>query len=321
MSATIFKSIASLKAVIDVVMHSQSDDRYLVCTMDLFDNINIVSQRRLSRQNPAPRARLIFAFIARELLSIHLSARQVLAFCHVKRFEMSSTSWQSDIPKSDTFSGSTKLEVKRLAGDQCWACGAPNPQVCHVFGKEDPQIQLNMVQCNLIDFDLTSAENGIALCAGFHVQFDQTADPGFVLLPVDLQYFIDVELDDIQEKKLALKNGKDVDVHRRVPTVVEYKAHQHNDGKVPANASGGLYRPNFLQNYLVDGRLPSNVLNTLSTPKQWHGAPVATLRRGILVLGGGRVQSLDAETRSQLELLQNLYFLNDEEYSPADYSK
>ncbi|EGE84672.2 hypothetical protein BDDG_07617 [Blastomyces dermatitidis ATCC 18188] len=279
--------------------------------MDLFDNINIVSQRRLSRQNPAPRARLIFASIARELLSIHLSARQVLAFCHVKRFEMSSTSWQSDIPKSDTFSGSTKLEVKRLAGDQCWACGAPNPQVCHVFGKEDPQIQLNMVQCNLIDFDLTSAENGIALCAGFHVQFDQTADPGFVLLPVDLQYFIDVELDDIQEKKLALKNGKDVEVHRRVPTVVEYKAHQHNDAQ----------RSLPTQNYLVDGRLPSNVLNTLSTPKQWHGAPVATLRRGILVLGGGRVQSLDAETRSQLELLQNLYFLNDEEYSPADHSK
>ncbi|OJD24437.1 hypothetical protein ACJ73_04204 [Blastomyces percursus] len=59
----------------------------------------------------------------------------------------------------------------------------------------------------------------------------------------------------------------------------------------------------------------------LSTPKQWHGAPVATLRRGMLVLGGGRVQSLDAETRSQLELFRNLCFLNDEEYSPADHSK
>lgn len=107
-----------------------------------------------------------------------------------------------------------------------------------------------------------------------------------------------------------MKNGKDV--HRKVPTAEEYKIHQSNNGKVPTNAAGGLYRPIFLKNYLLGGRLPSHILDTLSAPKQWHGAPVATLRRGILVLGGARVQSLDAETRSQLELLRDLYFLDDE---------
>ncbi|KLJ07253.1 hypothetical protein EMPG_17263 [Blastomyces silverae] len=233
---------------------------------------------------------------------------------------MSSTSSQSDYPKSDTFSRATKLEVKRLAGDQCWACNSSTPQVCHVFGEEDPQLQL-WYNANLIDFDLTSVENGIALCPTCHAEFDRTADPGFVLLPVDLQYFIDVELDHRQEKKVALKIGKDVDVRRRVPTAVEYKVHQYNDGRVPANASGGLYRPIFLKNYLLGGCLPSNILNALSAPKQWHGAPVATLRRSMLVLGSGRIQSLDAETRSQLELLRNLYFLDDEEYSPAVHSK
>ncbi|EGD98127.1 hypothetical protein TESG_05514 [Trichophyton tonsurans CBS 112818] len=191
-------------------------------------------------------------------------------------------------------------------------------QVCDVVGKEDPQVPL-WYDANLINFDLTSVDNGIALCPTCHVEFDQTADPGFVLLPADLQYFIIVELDGRQEQKLAMKNGKDV--HRKVPTAEEYKIHQSNNGKVPTNAAGGLYRPIFLKNYLLGGRLPSHILDTLSAPKQWHGAPVATLRRGILVLGGARVQSLDAETRSQLELLRDLYFLDDEETSPAVCSR
>ncbi|KKZ66454.1 hypothetical protein EMCG_07819 [[Emmonsia] crescens] len=235
-----------------------------------------------------------------------------------RSFGMSASSSQSDYPKSDAFSRATKLEVKRLAGDQCWACNTSTTQVCHVFGKEDPQIPL-WYDANLINFDLISVDNGIALCPTCHAEFDQMADPGFVLLPSDLQYFIDVELDERQARKLALKNGKDV--HRKVPTAEEYKIHQSNNGKVSADASGGLYRPIFLKNYLLGGRLPSHILDTLSTPKQWHGAPVATLRRGILVLGGARVQSLDAETRSQLELLRDLYFLDDEESSPAVHSR
>ncbi|GBF62660.1 hypothetical protein TMEN_5221 [Trichophyton mentagrophytes] len=201
---------------------------------------------------------------------------------------MSTRSSQSDYPKSDATS---------------------TTQVCDVVGKEDPQVPL-WYDANLINFDLTSVDNGIALCPTCHVEFDPTADPGFVLLPADLQYFIVVELDGRQEQKLAMKNGKDV--HRKVPTAEEYKIHQSNNGKVPTNAAGGLYRPIFLKNYLLGGRLPSHILDTLSAPKQWHGAPVATLRRGILVLGGARVQSLDAETRSQLELLRDLYFLDDE---------
>ncbi|EZF29408.1 hypothetical protein H109_03851 [Trichophyton interdigitale MR816] len=212
---------------------------------------------------------------------------------------MSTRSSQSDYPKSDAFSRATKLELK----------DSREIDVCDVVGKEDPQVPL-WYDANLINFDLISVDNGIALCPTCHVEFDQTADPGFVLLPADLQYFIVVELDGRQEQKLAMKNGKDV--HRKVPTAEEYKIHQSNNGKVPTNAAGGLYRPIFLKNYLLGGRLPSHILDTLSAPKQWHGAPVATLRRGILVLGGARVQSLDAETRSQLELLRDLYFLDDE---------
>ncbi|EGD86817.1 hypothetical protein H112_05326 [Trichophyton rubrum D6] len=231
---------------------------------------------------------------------------------------MSTRSSQGDYPKSDAFSRATKLEVKRLAGGGCWACRASTTQVCQVFGKEDPQMPL-WYDANLINFDLTSVDNGIALCPTCHAEFDQTADPGFGLLPTDLQYFVDVELDGRQEQKLAMKNGKDI--HRKVPTAEEYKIHQSNNGKVPTDAGGGLYRPIFLKNYLPGGDLSSHMLDTLSAPKQWHGAPVATLRRGILVLGGARVQSLDAETRSQLELLRDLYFLDDEETSPAVRSR
>lgn len=46
----------------------------------------------------------------------------------------------SDYPKSDVFSAITKLEVKRLSGDSCWACETESPQIAHVVAKEDKQV-------------------------------------------------------------------------------------------------------------------------------------------------------------------------------------
>ncbi|KKZ67362.1 hypothetical protein EMCG_01090 [[Emmonsia] crescens] len=76
--------------------------------------------------------------------------------------------------------------------------------------KMPPTYTILWYDANIINFDLTSVENRIALCPTCHAEFDQTADPGFVSLPMDLQYFIDVELDERQKKKLALKNREDV---------------------------------------------------------------------------------------------------------------
>jgi hypothetical protein len=48
---------------------------------------------------------------------------------------MSETS--SQYPKSDVFSAATKVEVKRLSGDSCWACETESPQIADVIAKED----------------------------------------------------------------------------------------------------------------------------------------------------------------------------------------
>ncbi|KAI9035265.1 uncharacterized protein KD926_004234 [Aspergillus affinis] len=215
----------------------------------------------------------------------------------------------SPVPKSDAFSEAVKLEIKRLADNQCWACLAPMTQVCHVFGKLDPQLGLWYSQ-NLIDFCLSSKDNGIALCPLCHNYFDQSTDPGFVFLPTDLQYFIEFELNDHDQRKLG--DGR----CRKVPSAEDYRMHQLKKDEINVESVGGLYRPIFLQNYLVGGQLSPEQLESLSTPKPWHGAPIGTLRRGILVLGGGRVRSLDDQTRLQLESLRDLYFL-DSEPSPS----
>jgi hypothetical protein len=117
-------------------------------------------------------------------------------------------------------------------------------------------------------------ENGIALCQPCHTEFDQTVDPGFVFLPTNLQYFIDFEPGDRQQRDLESNRNHDC---RKVPTAEDYKIYQFNEGKISADAIGGLYRPIFLRNYLLGGRLSSDILDSMSTPKQWHGAPMGTL--------------------------------------------
>ena len=100
-----------------------------------------------------------------------------------------------------------------------------------------------------------------------------------------------------------------------------YKLHQVAKGVVGPDAIGGQYRPVFLKHYLLLGRLSfTTVQNLLSTPREWHGAPIACLRRCIHVLGSGRIKMLGKETRIQLEMLRDLYFL-DEEESPNSVTR
>lgn len=94
-----------------------------------------------------------------------------------------------------------------------------------------------------------------------------------------------------------------------------YKAHQVRQGVISPDAVGGLYLPIFTKPYLHTGRLPFDITAHLSQPLQWHGAPLASLRRGIPILGTGRLAVLKDNTRLQLEKLRtcNLYFLDEEE--------
>jgi hypothetical protein len=158
----------------------------------------------------------------------------------------------------------------------------------------------------LLNFQLTSVANGVPLCCTCHLEFDRSEDPGFVFIPLDLQYFIDFEIENRKKRSSAVRD---------VPTAVMYRRHLVEKGIISNDAASGLYRPIFLKQYLLGG-LASPEQFRFTEPKEWHGAPLATLRRGILVLGSGRICKVDSKTVSQLETLRNLYFRADEEYSP-----
>lgn len=164
----------------------------------------------------------------------------------------------------------------------------------------------------LLNFPITSIANAIPLCPTCHGQFDCHIDPGFIFVPTDLQFFIDYELSDKERRAREAERGSPV--QRQVPDADQYKAHQVDTGIINLDATGGQYRPVFLKHYLFVDRLPfSSVQSLLSTPREWHGEPMASLRRCFPILGSARVRLLGEQTRLQLETLRNLYFLDEEE--------
>ncbi|KAL1998337.1 hypothetical protein VTN02DRAFT_6390 [Thermoascus thermophilus] len=98
-----------------------------------------------------------------------------------------SSTHESDSGTSGIFSEATKLETKKLCGNDCWACGSSPVQICHVFGKQDPQVPL-WIKWDLISFSLTSVDNAIPLCPTCHANFDQSDDPGFIFMPMVSQF-------------------------------------------------------------------------------------------------------------------------------------
>lgn len=71
--------------------------------------------------------------------------------------------------------------------------------MCHVFSIEDTQVDF-WQEKGLINFPLTSYLNGFPLCPTCHVNFDTMVDPGFVLVPTDISYFIGFERNDREKK-------------------------------------------------------------------------------------------------------------------------
>ncbi|KAB8227564.1 uncharacterized protein BDW43DRAFT_242985 [Aspergillus alliaceus] len=214
--------------------------------------------------------------------------------------------------KSSAFSESTKLRVRQIDGDECWACGTEPPHICHV-AQEDRQASL-WVELGLIDFPLTSVLNAIPLCPSCHDQFDCLNDPGFVFIPKDLQFFIEYELKDRERRKIAAEKG--VILKRETPTSEQYKIYQVSKGIITVDAIGGQYLPVFLKSYLHRRRFDFNIAQVLSKPREWHGAPLACLRRCIQALGSPRLGIVNRDSCLKLRQLYDLYFFDDE-YSPS----
>lgn len=110
---------------------------------------------------------------------------------------------------------------------------------------------------------------------------------------------------------------------REVPTSELYKHHQVSKGIITTGAIGGQYLPVFLKSYLLRGLVGLDAVQMLSKPREWHGAPLACLRRCIQALGNPRLGIANRETYLKLQQLYDLYFYDDDddgEY-PALYNK
>ncbi|CEL09620.1 hypothetical protein ASPCAL12753 [Aspergillus calidoustus] len=222
------------------------------------------------------------------------------------------TSSSTDTARSSVFSESVTYEVKNKASNSCWACPRGRPQVCHVVPRDDLQTQL-WIERGLIDFRISSHLNGIALCGSCHTEFDDAYDPWFSFMPADLDFFINFELRDRERRRQVALSGQAP--RRRVPNANSYKQHQVDSGIIDSDSIGGLYTPYYLAPV-------SHRVSTFSTPRPWHGAPLASLRRAFLLLGSGRAQSIDKDQLQKLWRLKELYFSDDEiavaENSPVE---
>ncbi|KAJ5907766.1 hypothetical protein N7495_000448 [Penicillium taxi] len=222
---------------------------------------------------------------------------------------------------SGSFSSAVQMETVRMEGPSCWVCGTTQPEIAQVVGKADTQNRLNMAEkmldwlkAGLINFRLTSQENAIPLCPSCHWQYDCEGDPGLVIIPVDLQYFVDFEIDD--QKKRTSMTG------RQVPIQATYAQHcrtrypdQYGPSPSPDNPQrSGLYRVVFLKKYLLPDFIDVAALR-LTQPKQWHGAPSAMLRRCFMACGTViRPKSkMGKQTFDTLCQLRELYFPEQDE--------
>ena len=134
-------------------------------------------------------------------------------------------------------------------------------------------------------------------------------DPGWVLFPSDLDYFISYENSDYEMRvSEALKGSRK---ERSCPTAAQYLYTQRQSGRLPPEAVGGLYRRVFLR------RLHPHISpNTLLQEKSWFGAPIAALRRAIHATGSFRVSAFDNDDLEKLRSLQKLYARPDPEVQP-----
>ncbi|KAK5092387.1 hypothetical protein LTR16_007733, partial [Cryomyces antarcticus] len=210
------------------------------------------------------------------------------------------------------FSQSVKQRVAKLDGAYCWQCGATPVQICHVIGKKDNSFK-RMVQDGVISFTTVGdPDNAIPLCGLCHANFDDISYPGFIFLPTDLQFFIDIEERNFAARKARLQATGQYQP-RLSPSAEQYLVQQIQEGVIPENAIGGLYQRYTLRNYFpsepgvtapgldtwIPGRGPEG-------PKHWHGAPMAAINRGLAVLGQLVWKNI-GEEKGLLRRLQDLY--------------
>ncbi|KAL4735575.1 hypothetical protein BDV11DRAFT_211865 [Aspergillus similis] len=166
-------------------------------------------------------------------------------------------------------------------GEMCFMCDLEADHCAHVIAEADRSIQ-TLTERGLINFDLKSPMNGVALCASCHIRYDDHCDPRLIFYPKDINFFIAFELRDRFRRR---KDGSP----RTVPTATQYAKR------------GGLYTRIVFRRKGQDAAV-------VKEPACWHGAPLAAFRRVFGIMGCPRADGIPEEDMLRLRDLWDLYF-------------
>ncbi|KAL4816627.1 hypothetical protein BDW67DRAFT_190676 [Aspergillus spinulosporus] len=167
------------------------------------------------------------------------------------------------------------------SGEMCFMCDLEADHCAHVIAEADRSVQ-TLAERGLINFDLKSRMNGVALCASCHIRYDDHCDPRLIFYPKDIDFFIAFELRDRVRRR---KNGSS----RTVPTAAQYAK------------QGGLYPRIVFRRKGQDAAV-------VKEPAYWHGAPLAAFRRVFGIMGCPRADGIPKEDILRLRDLWDLYF-------------
>lgn len=124
---------------------------------------------------------------------------------------------------------------------------------------------------------------------------DAHLNPGWVFFPVDLDYFIEFELEDRRART-------EVPRARLVPNAASYLEHQKGTGSIAEDAESPLY----IRHILAPEEWPVHAARIVGE-KPWGGDPIAAIRNSWIALGAVRNDAIPLESRQKLHYLLELY--------------
>ncbi|KAK6532615.1 hypothetical protein TWF281_006797 [Arthrobotrys megalospora] len=188
-------------------------------------------------------------------------------------------------PLSSGFSkpnDSEKLVVKARDGRECWLCSQSNTvmlETAHNVVASNRDLFLNyrdtvgIFPPNLRH--LASPHNLVTLCRNCHCVYD-CQQPRWIILPTNLQYFIDHETSDYESRIKAASDG--LVKPRSVPTAIQYATAS------PTN----LYMPYFFEESVMPKMDPEDA--AIRFPRAYGGAPTTMILKAGLGINQPKIK-------------------------------
>ncbi|KAK6504489.1 hypothetical protein TWF506_002684 [Arthrobotrys conoides] len=188
-------------------------------------------------------------------------------------------------PLSSGFSkpnDSEKLVVKARDGRECWLCSQSNTvmlETAHNVVASNRDLFLNYRDTVGIFpptlRHLASPHNLVTLCRNCHCVYD-CQQPRWIILPTNLQYFIDHETADYESRVKAASEG--LVKPRSVPTAIQYATAS------PTN----LYMPYFFEESVMPRMDPKDAESRF--PRPYGGAPTTMILKAGLGINQPKIK-------------------------------